>query len=160
MKKRGQITMESLLLYGAAILVVLLAIAALTYFGVLDMGKWLPQTCNLEGTGILSCEEFLVSASADNDIQITVKNTGTKTLDISASQFVADDSALADTCTDSNTIDNLLPGSMDVIEINCTGGFAASAGDRLKGTVEITHKFEGGTLDMVTSGTLTATVTE
>jgi len=61
-KKKGQITMESLLLYGAAFLVVLLAIAALTYFGILDLGRYLPEKCNFEGTGIFKCDEWKADA--------------------------------------------------------------------------------------------------
>ena len=44
--------------YGWAILVVLVAISALAYFGVLDMNKWLPATCDLP-TG-LSCLDHKV----------------------------------------------------------------------------------------------------
>lgn len=45
MMKKGQAAMEFLMTYGWAILVVLAAIAALAYFGVLDPGKLLPERC-------------------------------------------------------------------------------------------------------------------
>ena len=45
---KGQAAMEFLMTYGWAILVVLAAIAALAYFGVLSPEKFLPQKCVLE----------------------------------------------------------------------------------------------------------------
>jgi hypothetical protein len=45
MKNKGQAAMEFLMTYGWAILVVIAAIAALAYFGVLDPAKLLPERC-------------------------------------------------------------------------------------------------------------------
>ncbi|MCA9478130.1 MAG: hypothetical protein KC535_03220 [Nanoarchaeota archaeon] len=44
MKRRAQAAMEFLMTYGWAILVVLLAIGALAYFGVLDPSRLLPES--------------------------------------------------------------------------------------------------------------------
>ena len=46
--KRAQAAMEFLMTYGWAILVVLVAIGALAYFGVLSPNKFLPTSCTLE----------------------------------------------------------------------------------------------------------------
>ena len=46
--RKGQAAMEFLMTYGWAILVVLAAIAALAYFGVLSPEKFLPQKCILQ----------------------------------------------------------------------------------------------------------------
>jgi len=46
--KKGQAAMEFLMTYGWAILVVLAALAALAYFGVLSPEKFLPEKCVLE----------------------------------------------------------------------------------------------------------------
>ena len=45
---KGQAAMEFLMTYGWAILVVLAAIAALAYFGVLSPEKFLPEKCILQ----------------------------------------------------------------------------------------------------------------
>jgi uncharacterized protein (UPF0333 family) len=45
MDKKGQAAMEFLMTYGWAILVVIAAIAALAYFGVLDPARLLPERC-------------------------------------------------------------------------------------------------------------------
>ena len=51
--KKGQAAMEFLMTYGWAILVVIAAIAALAYFGVLDPTKMLPERCT--GPAGLDC---------------------------------------------------------------------------------------------------------
>ena len=51
--------MEFLLTYGWAIVIVVTAIAALAYFGVLDADRWMPNYCHIEGG--LSCLDHSVS---------------------------------------------------------------------------------------------------
>lgn len=48
MNRKAQAAMEFLMTYGWAILVVLAAIAALAYFGVLSPEKFLPEKCLIE----------------------------------------------------------------------------------------------------------------
>mgnify|MGYP001558010057 CR=1 FL=1 len=48
LNKKSQAAMEFLMTYGWAILVVLAAIAALAYFGVLSPEKFLPEKCLIE----------------------------------------------------------------------------------------------------------------
>lgn len=56
MMRKGQAAMEFLMTYGWAILVVLAAVGALAYFGILNPSRFLPDTCNM-GSGI-GCVEF------------------------------------------------------------------------------------------------------
>ena len=49
--KKGQAALEFLMTYGWAILVVLIVIGALAYFGVLDPKRFLPEKCEL-GPGL------------------------------------------------------------------------------------------------------------
>ncbi len=51
MNKKGQAALEFLMTYGWAILVVLAAIGALAYFGVLSPSKFLPDKCMASTTG-------------------------------------------------------------------------------------------------------------
>ena len=53
--------MEFLMTYGWAILVVLIAIGALAYFGVLNPGRFLPNSCTV-GPGV-GCDDFKVNAT-------------------------------------------------------------------------------------------------
>ena len=78
MQKRGQAAMEFLMTYGWALLVVLIAIGALAFFGVLNPSKFLPQQCIL-GPG-LACEDFKINA-ANQRVYIKVRNGLGRTLE-------------------------------------------------------------------------------
>ena len=70
--------------YGWALLVVLIAIAALAFFGVLNPGKFLPSNCNL-GVGF-SCTDYKVIGNIAvlgvPLIDMVVQNGIGKTLDV------------------------------------------------------------------------------
>lgn len=67
--KNAQAAMEFLMTYGWAILVVLVAIGALAYFGVLSPVKFLPEQC-LFPSGI-SCDDFKVTST---DATVVIRN--------------------------------------------------------------------------------------
>ena len=67
--KKAQAAMEFLMTYGWAILVVLAAIGALAYFGVLSPDRFLPSKCVI--TGGFSCTEYKITATG---IQMKVQN--------------------------------------------------------------------------------------
>jgi hypothetical protein len=154
--KKGQITMEALLLYGAAILVVLLAVAALIYFGVLDLGVFLPEKCSFASSG-LSCEEYQIS-TVDKTISLVLANKGTKSIDINSAVFEAKDTGLVNRCTGESTILPLtiIPGDKRTLVINCLD-WNANTGKKVAGKITLVQKFTGGTLDTTTVGDLTAT---
>ncbi|MEM4260618.1 MAG: hypothetical protein QXG00_05260 [Candidatus Woesearchaeota archaeon] len=78
MIKKGQAAMEFLMTYGWAILVVLAAIAALAYFGVLDPGKLLPERCSFPaGT---DCTDK--ASIGSNTVTIAFKNSLGHTIQI------------------------------------------------------------------------------
>lgn len=70
--KKSQAALEFLMTYGWAILVVLVAIGALAYFGVLSPDRFLPNRCNLQAG--LSCVDFKLDAS-DNTITVVIQNS-------------------------------------------------------------------------------------
>ncbi len=63
MKKKAQAAMEFLMTYGWAILVVLVVIGALAYFGVLNPQNLLPEKCTLPMG--LYCKDHLIDGTAD-----------------------------------------------------------------------------------------------
>ncbi|MDO8740038.1 MAG: hypothetical protein Q7J54_00515 [Candidatus Woesearchaeota archaeon] len=78
MFKKGQAAMEFLTTYGWAILVVLAAIAALAYFGVLSPDKFLPSKCIISpgiactGYKVESAQTTLVLTNAiGKDLTVT-----------------------------------------------------------------------------------------
>ncbi len=68
--RKGQLAVETLLIYGIAILIVMLAVGALIAFGVLDLGGLLPDQCQL-GDG-LTCENYAVASTG---VQLELRNT-------------------------------------------------------------------------------------
>ena len=76
--KKSQVAMESLMVYGIAILIVMLAIGALMYFGVLDLGAYLPDSCKIKG-GTFDCTDYAWSVLA-NELQIEITNRAGKTI--------------------------------------------------------------------------------
>ena len=70
MFKKAQAAMEFLMTYGWAILVVLAAIAALAYFGVLSPDRFLPEKCTFP-SGI-ACLDFTTNTS---HVELRVQNS-------------------------------------------------------------------------------------
>lgn len=72
--KRGQLAVETLLIYGVAILIVLGAIAALYASGYLDFGNFFPDKCTIDND-VFECGDYIVRDQlGDNQIQIELKN--------------------------------------------------------------------------------------
>src|SRR4030042_256568 len=78
--KKSQAAMEFLMTYGWAILVVLVAISALAYFGVLDskhMWRYLPKMCQLPAE--IHCGDFEMyydegTLPPSNVLKLSLKN--------------------------------------------------------------------------------------
>ena len=69
--RRGQAALEFLITYGWAILVVLVAIGALAYFGVLSPDKFLPAKCTLQA-GIACLDHTVDNGGALGVGRVTV----------------------------------------------------------------------------------------
>ena len=67
--KKSQAAMEFLMTYGWAILVVLVAIGALAYFGVLSPERFLPAKCTLPAG--VACVDFNVGAA---NVDVVLRN--------------------------------------------------------------------------------------
>ncbi|MEK6904168.1 MAG: hypothetical protein AABW87_01095 [Nanoarchaeota archaeon] len=75
-KKRGQAALEFLMTYGWAILIVLIAIGALAYFGVLNPERLLPRSCTLAAG--LHCADFMIRDTGTGTVIIL--NGGAKAM--------------------------------------------------------------------------------
>ncbi len=71
MFRKGQAAMEFLMTYGWAILVVLAAIGALAYFGVLSPDRFLPEKCTLPAG--MACLDFTASTTS---VVTVIQNSG------------------------------------------------------------------------------------
>ena len=154
MRRKGQITMESLLLYGVAILVVLLAVGALTFFGVLDLGRLLPDRCNLASQA-LSCEEWQVSQAGT--VQLGIQNVGAQPVNVDRLVFEAD---IDRTCTfEPGSPQQLQPGEREGFTLDCDGPLPdGTVGNKVRGSLSATYRNVPGAIELTSSGTLVATV--
>lgn len=130
MNKKGQAAMEFLMTYGWAILVVLVAIGALAYFGVLSPEKLLPEKCILATGSGLFCDKNLVKADASTStITMRVKNTNVDAIQITSV-------AIGTACTDSTTVTNIAAdGTADVV-VDCAETLVAG---KVKGDISVDY---------------------
>ena len=68
--KKSQAALEFLMTYGWAILVVLVAVGALAYFGVLSPDKFLPAKCTLQAG--IACIDHKATSS---QVQVVIQNS-------------------------------------------------------------------------------------
>ena len=82
MFKKGQAAMEFLMTYGWAILVVLAAIGALAYFGVLNPGQLLPDKCTFPASfdcidkPVVNFDTGVVQLAVRNDVGYPIDTVG------------------------------------------------------------------------------------
>lgn len=150
--RKGQAAMEFLMTYGWAILVVLVAIGALAYFGVLSPSKFLPKSCTLEpGMG---CEEFKADLS-DNNVQLLLRNGGGS--DLTSVTVAVEGCTGADSGADGNDIwydGKLLGDATAGIKVTTCG--LGAVGTSVKKAITITYT-KGG-IEHTASGEMTTKV--
>lgn len=134
--KRGQAAMEFLMTYGWAILVVLVAIGALAYFGVLSPQRYLPTSCTISDQ--FSCPEFKVNSAGT--VQVVLQNG--KGVDLTGVTVGLSGSGV--TCATS-AAQNIDDGKNAAFTVTCTAGIG-SAGSQFKSDVTVTYTASGSTL--------------
>jgi hypothetical protein len=91
--KKGQAATEFIMTYGWAILVVLAAIGALAYFGVLSPDKFLPERCTFPAG--VDCVDKAVITASNAEVQIALKNNVGYAVNITGTVAGTDDCASA-----------------------------------------------------------------
>ena len=86
--RKGQAAMEFLMTYGWAILVVLVAIGALAYFGVLSPDKLLPEKCMISSGSGLFCDKFSITAATS--ITLKAKNSLADAVTVTTASEISD----------------------------------------------------------------------
>jgi uncharacterized protein (UPF0333 family) len=84
--RRGQAALEFLMTYSWAILVVIIVIGALAYFGVLDPSNLIPQTCKLEA-GFTCADYSLAASGTDAIISVVLQNNIGRPIELTSIQF-------------------------------------------------------------------------
>lgn len=141
--KRAQAAMEFLMTYGWAILVVLAAIGALAYFGVLSPGKFVPESCMLPSTSGLACLDFSVT---ETEAHLFVMNSGGRDL-------ILNNITIGD-CTEELDV-SFTDGTQQLINVSCDFG---SAGEKSKKDLVLTYTVQESGFTKTASGSLTAQI--
>ena len=137
--KKGQAAMEFLMTYGWALLVVLIAIGALAFFGLLNPSRFLPEKCELAPG--LTCMDFNAVYDGENtSITILLNNGVGKTM-----RDVRINTTDCDSVINATILTTLTEGSTESIQINCTGPIPNT---RFKSDMKLTYNtsVEGITL--------------
>lgn len=126
-RKKAQAAMEFLMTYGWAILVVLVAIGALAYFGVLSPDKFLPERCT--GSSGFDCMDK-ASIDADGDaVMFVIKNNLGHRLNVTALEEATECEGATLWNASSGAVEvggtgnalTLKTGETQMFVLNCTG---------------------------------------
>ena len=153
MKKRGQAAMEFLMTYGWALLIVLVAIGALAYLGVLNPARFVPPKCDLS-PGI-ACTTFKADFSGDafgstgEYIAVRMQNglgetLSSVTLTLSSTTAGGSPYTACDTVNTGSAVASWTDGTTQDFTFDCGGnppGWAV--GDKLKSTLTLTYTASG-----------------
>src|SRR3989338_7083429 len=133
MNRKGQSAMEFLMTYGWAILVVLIAIGALAYFGVLNPARFLQSSCTLF-PGV-ACQSFKVGVSSADFVLQNGVGQAVTLLNITIS------TPSQGSCTNatSGTGTTLSDGETEKVTITCASGTFGSPGERYKADLNISY---------------------
>ncbi len=146
-RKRSQAAMEFLMTYGWAILVVLIVIGALAYFGVITPDSLMPERCSL-GVG-LGCNDFSVT---EDDIQLKISNNGGREITINNINITSD--ALGNPCSNSFQT-NIKNGEIATfLIVGCPAQTSETSKKRY--AVEINYKYTDSSIDRIADGELIA----
>lgn len=121
MNRKSQAALEFIMTYGWAILVVLVAIGALAYFGVLNPDRFLPSKCTLQ-SGI-ACLDHKATAA---QLVLRVQN--------SLGYDVTVDAVKAQQCTALGSQGTLANGAATTFTLTCT-----NSGSKYNGQANITY---------------------
>lgn len=161
MFKKGQAAMEFLMTYGWAILVVLIAIGALAYFGVLNPSRFLPNSCTVSNQFACETGDFLANSSG-----VTVILRNGRGVDTNISNFTikyTDSTGATNGCGGESTLGPVSKGGIVVdgqkmgYSIACTN--MPAKGGKFKGDLFVSYIDTGSTLGTrVATGTVVTKV--
>ena len=148
-KGRAQAAVEFIMTYGWAILVVLVAIGALSYFGVLSPGGLFPKKCTLP-IGI-TCIDFNIESTK---IVIVLQNNIGETITLDRIDVAKRSDANSCSNTESITLKNDQKAFITIFD--CNNG---NVGKRFDGNITITYTKESG-LSHRATGSIIAKILE
>jgi len=153
--KRAQAAMEFLMTYGWAILVVLVVIGALAYFGVLNPSQLLPEKCNLP-IGF-NCKDFRVTSG---QIKLDIENGAGRGVEINTITLTSDALTNGGPCrsTTPKTLANGAHTEFTASKVSCAHNPTGRAKNRYD--IEIIYKWLDSPYNHTMNGELLARLEE
>ena len=134
---RGQASLEFLMTYGWAILVVLVVISSLAYFGVLNPQQFLPRKCQF-GQGFICIDHQLVYLDNDTgNLTILLNNGLGNDVEVTSFNFTSDNNKVV--CVKSGINLTITAGSEEALGVFCDK-MQLSKGVRVKGTMMLSYE--------------------
>ena len=171
--KKAQLSVETMIIYGLVILFSLSVLGLLIYFGVLDLGSYLPDSCNIGGTGDLKCEEQKLSKTSDK-FELGIRNTGQRPLkslevsvtDAASTHFttlgpIVGTVVVGATVVPISDTNPLSPGDVAVISaVILASDGTVKPGKVLRGTLKTAYEYKDGVITQEASGTIRVKATD
>lgn len=161
--------METIFIYGIVAVIVLTGIGALVYFGVLDLGSYLPETCKCTESG-LECTEWNLPSGSGN-IVLGIENQLNAGIEVSEFTVSApsgvqylNNGSLTTSCTsapDGNAVgtNNATIGPKQIGEIKSNCYVAGDySGERIKLAYTMTYERSDGAIQQTANGEVSAVV--
>jgi len=148
--KKSQAALEFIMTYGWAIMVVIVAIAALAYFGVLSPDRFLPSKCILQA-GIACVDHLAVDEFGPGNGYITVSIKNSLGYDISNVIIKASG------CTDTDSV-SLIKNGQDPVQLSATS-CTITSGQKYSGDINLTYTNADTGITHTTRGSMNIKVT-
>lgn len=163
-RTKGQAALEFLTTYGWAILIVLVMIGALSYFGVTDPKKYLPDKCLFKSG--LDCTDFIaLDNTGQLQLRFTITNGMGESIEISQLDVFSDGETVLD--CDDDTSGNPSPWATPlVVSAGTSRAFTCDfistpvvVGQSVKATATFTYQtLQGGVYNKIAAGELSTRV--
>lgn len=148
--RRAQAGLEYLSTYGFAFMTIIVAVGALTYFGVFDTTSLRSEDCNFP-PGVI-CEDFTLGGGGNDDLAMQLRNTFG--VDINVTNVDATTTGATFTNCD---IDSGSTWEHEAIELFTCEPDASLPNDKYDVTVTINFTQEGGGYEHYTVGNVFVT---
>lgn len=159
--RKAQAALEFLTTYGWAILVVLVMIGALAYFGVLNPSKFAQERCVFSGAEMTCTEATLINGATKDSIKFTLRNNMPDDyilLGTSKNITYTISGGDSGVCTPEDTTIRKDGGTATITCDLESGDSIGSSGDKKKVTLDFMVRKSGGTLNISKSMDIVSTV--
>lgn len=144
--KRAQAAMEFLMTYGWAILIILVAIAALAYFGVLNPTRYVADICTLPVP--MACRDFSVSET--NGLQIVFVNGDAEEIDITRIEATAEGYKCDSDVLTGDDIVSVASGESVILTVDAGDCSMSATQDKVKTPLKISYTAKSGLQKVIT----------